>query len=310
MQHHHSLDTLSLPNSWLTIGVFDGVHCGHQQIIRDLVAGAHAAALPAVVLTFDPHPAAILRPQANLQSLTSPDERAALLGELGVDHVITHPFNRAVAALSAEDFLRQLKAHLGFTHFRVGYDFKMGRDRAGDIPRLRELGEQMGYALSVADPLTRGDAPVSSSRIRAALADGRVEEAAAQLGRRYAVSGAVVPGAQRGRSIGIPTANVAVPAGRAVPAYGIYACLVQVDGQTYGAATNIGVRPTFETSPVPPTVEAHLLDFDQDIYGREVRLEFAARLRGEQKFDGVAALVAQIHADIARTREVLYAAIP
>ncbi len=310
MQHHRSLDTISLPNAWLTLGSFDGVHRGHQAIIRDLVDGAHAAGLPAVVLTFDPHPVTILRPEVNLQMLTSPDERAVLFGELGVDHVITHPFNPEVAALSAEEFLGRLKARLGFTHFQVGYDFRMGRDRAGDIPRLRELGESLGYALTVVEPLTNGDAPVSSSRIRTALAEGRVEDAAAQLGRAYSVSGVVVAGAQRGRSIGIPTANVAVSAGRAIPLSGVYACRVHVGGQRYGAATNIGVRPTFETGAVAPTVEAHILDFDQDIYGQEVRVAFIQRLRGEQKFDGFPALVAQIHADIARTREALDAALP
>jgi riboflavin kinase/FMN adenylyltransferase len=305
MRLHYSLDEIRLEGAWLTIGVFDGVHNGHRAILAGLAAGAHAASRPAVIVTFDPHPAAVLRPGAEVRLLTTPAERAALMSEVGIDHVVVQHFDRAFSMLSARDFTRRLKAHTGFERLLVGYDFAMGRDRAGDVPALRELGSELGFDLQVFAPITIGEAAVSSSRIRRALAGGEVAEAARMLGRTYTVSGPVVEGAGRGRSIGIPTANIALPPEKIVPAAGVYACRATVGGANYGAAVNIGVRPTFEADAAGITVEAHLLDFDADIYNRSVEVAFVERLREERKFPGVEALVAQIRADILRAREVL-----
>jgi riboflavin kinase/FMN adenylyltransferase len=306
---HHALDEVQLDGAWLTIGVYDGVHSGHRAILNELVAGAHAKARPAVVVTFDPHPAAVLRPDSAPRLLTTPGERADLLADLGVDHVVVQRFDLDFSHRSARDFAEQLKDTTGFERLLVGYDFAMGKDRLGDVPALKAMGAELGFEMQVFDPVTNGDLAVSSSRIRRALADGFVREGARMLGRAYAVTGPVVPGAQRGRSIGIPTANVAVPVDKLVPAAGVYACRVEAGGVSYGAATNIGVRPTFETGDPAQTVEAHLLDFDGDLYNQVIDVSFVERLRDEEKFSGVEALVAQIRVDIAQAREVLNAAV-
>jgi riboflavin kinase/FMN adenylyltransferase len=305
MPIYQSLDDLHLDGAWLTIGVYDGVHTGHQAILTELAAGAHAAYRPAVVVTFDPHPVAVLRPEIHVRLLTTPDERATRMAELGVDHVVVQHFDRDFSQHTAREFTEKLMDRTGFDRMLVGYDFAMGRDRGGDVAALRLMGVELGFELQVFDPVLIGDAVVSSSRIRRALAEGRVREAARMLGRPYVVSGPVIAGAQRGRSIGIPTANVAVHADKILPAAGVYACRVTVNGATFGAAANIGVRPTFEPDTAEMTVEAHLLDFEGDIYNCIVDIAFVERLREEIKFSGVEALVAQIRADILQAREVL-----
>ncbi len=310
MQVHHSIESIALHNSWLTIGVFDGVHRGHQAILKTLVRGALETGAPAVVLTFDPHPLSILRPGHKLEMLTSLEERKAFFEATGVDALIAHPFNANVASLSAEAFLTQLKMRTGFSHMLVGHDFAMGRNREGDIPHLRKLETRLGFSLHVVQPFINGEAPVSSSRIRSTLREGRVDLAGEMLGRPYQLSGRVVRGEQRGRKIGVPTANLEVPADRLVPAPGVYACRASLAGRTYPAATNIGVRPTFDGQEAPATIETHLLDFEGEIYGDEVRIAFIRRLRGEHKFDSVDALVAQIRTDVHRTREVLNETVP
>ncbi|HUF40059.1 MAG TPA: bifunctional riboflavin kinase/FAD synthetase [Anaerolineales bacterium] len=309
MQTHHSLDDLRLDGAWLTIGVYDGVHIGHQAILTELVSGAGAAGRPAVVVTFDPHPAAVLHPENAPRMLTTAGERAALLGELGVDHVVIQRFDLDLSRQTARDYAARLKDRTGLERLLVGYDFAMGRDRGGDVPALRALGAEIGFDLQVFDPVTNGETAVSSSRIRRTLSEGRVREAGRMLGRPYAVSGPVVTGAQRGRSIGIPTANVAVPAEKLVPAAGVYACRVTAGGSSFRAATNIGFRPTFEGGETVTTVEAHLLDFDGDLYNQVVEVAFVERLRDEMKFSGVEALVARIRADILQAREVLDEAV-
>ncbi len=305
MQHFDSLDHVSLNNAWLTLGTFDGVHRGHQVIIRQLTEGAHAENVPAVVLTFDPHPVAVLRPERTPLILTSPDARAALFGDLGVDYVITHPFNHEVASLSAKDFLSKIKQQLGFTQFWVGYDFAMGHNREGDIPRLRELGQELGFQLHIVEPVDFDGKTVSSSQIRKLIAEGNVQEARELLGHPYRLGGPVIEGAKRGRTIGIPTANLAVDEKRAIPARGVYVCHAWVDDTRVEGVINIGLRPTFENGPVKTSIEAHLLDFSGDLYGQVIQLDFLTRLREEQKFSGVDALVKQIQQDIVEAREFL-----
>lgn len=305
MQHVGALENFSVNHTWLTMGTFDGVHRGHQKIIQQLVTGAHAENAHAAVLTFDPHPVAVLRPEKAPLLLTSASERAALLETLGVDIVITHPFNPAVAALSARDFLVYLKTHLGFTRFWVGYDFAMGHNRDGNIARLQELEHELGFTLHVVAPITSGEKTISSSQIRKLIAEGRVAEAASLLGRPYKLAGTVVEGAKRGRTIGIPTANLAADAQRACPARGVYACKAWVNGHPVQTVTNIGLRPTFENAPAQISVEAHLLDFSGDLYGQSLELDFVTRLRDEQKFSSIDALVTQIRQDITTARDIL-----
>lgn len=304
MQHTRNLQTLSLNDSWVTVGVYDGVHRGHRALLEPLVAGARAAGAPAVALTFDPHPAVVFSGPQEDFLLSSPEERAALLGELGLDVVITYPFSQAAAAIPALDFMKTLQAHLGLRHLFVGHDFALGHKRQGDAATLAAYGEQLGYRLHAIPALEMAGAPVSSSRIRAHLHAGEIEAANALLGRAYRVQGLVLRGAGRGRTIGIPTANLNISASHAIPANGVYAGWAHLAGERIPAVTNIGLRPTFENAAPARTIEAHLLDYEGDLYGRSLELTFDARLRGERKFPGVEALVAQIQADIleARTR--------
>jgi riboflavin kinase/FMN adenylyltransferase len=305
MNHHHSLEGLALQRAWLTVGVFDGLHRGHQELIRRLVSGAQAAGAPAVVLTFHPHPAVVLGRQADLSYLTLPDEKAALLGELGVDRVITLPFTPELASQSAEAFMQAVSSSLGVEQLLIGYDFALGRNREGNAARLTELGERFGYRTGIVPPFQVDGRVISSSGIRSRLLAGQVAEAAADLGRTYRLGGPVVHGDGRGRHIQVPTANIAFPPEKLAPANGIYATWAWLDGQRFAGATNIGINPTFTPERTSVSLETHLLDFDGDLYGRELSLEFVARLRGEEKFASVEALLAQIRDDIARTRQVL-----
>ena len=300
MQHFWSLEEVDLQNAWLTIGSFDGVHRGHQAILQQLTAGAHANGAPAVVLTFHPHPAVVLRNRQGPYYLTSPEERAALLGESGADVVITHPFNRQVANLTAGEFVTRLHRYLGLKHLCVGRDFALGHGREGNIPVLEKLGQELGYTVETLAPVLLDGEVISSSSIRAALAEGQVELAGRLLGRSYQVSGRVVHGDGRGRLISIPTANLDLWSERVLPKVGVYACLAWVDGQPWKAVTNVGYRPTFDGAEHAMRVETHLLGFDQDLYDRTLALDFVARLRDEQRFSGVEALVAQIRQDIER----------
>ena len=306
MRQSHSLDDIRLDNAWLTIGVFDGVHRGHQEILLPLVARAHAAGEPAVVLTFSPHPAVVLGGIKDFKCLTTPDERAALLGSFGVDYVITLTFDRALADQTAGDFMRRLSSKLGLRGLFVGYDTALGRGREGDAARLTEIGKELGYTVQVVPPLKDQTGIISSTRIRAAVAAGNVSDAASDLGRCYSITGPVIHGDGRGRTINIPTANIHIPAGKVLPAYGIYACRAWVDGVSHSAATSIGVRPTFYSADsTAPTIEAHLLNFNGNLYGQEVKLEFMEYLRPEQKYSSVQALMKQIQKDIAQTRMIL-----
>jgi riboflavin kinase/FMN adenylyltransferase len=305
MQHFRSLDDVHYNGVWLTIGSFDGIHLGHQEIIRTLTAEAREVGASAAVLTFYPHPAEVLRGRDFPFYLTSPDEKAGLLEKLGVDVVITHPFDREVASTSAHEFMNVLFQHLEFRHLKVGHDFSLGRNREGNAQILREIGKDLGYDVTQIPPLKIDDQIVSSSRIRFLLGAGQVEEAARLLGRNYTIQGKIVIGDQRGQTIGFPTANFDIWKMRAIPAAGVYVSRVEFNGTIYDAVTNIGVRPTFETSPVPPRVEAHLLDFQGDLYGQSLKLEFLQRLRGEQRFASIDELVHQIQRDINSARSIL-----
>jgi riboflavin kinase/FMN adenylyltransferase len=258
-----------------------------------------------VVLTFYPHPSEVLKKRQDSFYLTTPEERAALLGQLGVDVVITHPFNLDVAALSAREFMVYLQEHLQMSRLMIGYDFALGRGREGNVNRLQALGQELGYQVELFEAFRLGEQVISSSGVRAALAEGAVETASKLLGRLYRVSGVVVPGDGRGRTIGIPTANLEVWSQRVIPRAGVYVCRAFLNGKGFGAVTNIGVRPTFEPQTVNLRVETHLLDFEGDLYGREIQLDFLARLRDEQRFPNIEALVEQIHKDIRRSREIL-----
>jgi len=307
MGHYRSLEEVNLQSSWLTVGIFDGVHRGHQQIIRKITAGAHANEVPAVVLTFDPHPASVLGGR-EIKCLTLPDERADLLGQLGVDVVITERFTRELSTVTAYDFMSRLRRQLGLRHLLIGYDFALGKGREGNAARLTEIGSELGYSVEVVSALSDESGVISSTEIRKLIEVGNVAEAARLLGGPYTLHGPVIRGDGRGRTINVPTANIAYAREKMIPAKGIYACWAYLHEQKYLAAINIGTNPTFTPDKETPNVEAHLLDFRRDIYGEEVRLAFVARLRDELKFDSVDALLEQIWKDVERTRMILGAA--
>ncbi|MFU8772723.1 MAG: bifunctional riboflavin kinase/FAD synthetase [Anaerolineales bacterium] len=306
MRHIISLDQIQLERSYLTIGSFDGVHLGHQKIINELVTSAHSADAPAVVLTFHPHPAIVLKKRNDPFYLTTREEKADLLGDLGVDVVVTQPFDLHLASTSALDFIARLKTQLGLERLLVGPDFALGRDRQGDIPRLRQFGEEFGYTLSVFKPVTLDGFIVSSSKIRSALREGDLRLANRLLGRPYRIDGSVIKGDGRGQTIGIPTANLQIWEERVIPKPGVYVCQARLEQNSeIGAVTNVGIRPTFENQPLTPIVETHLLDFSADIYGKNISLDFLLRLRDEKRFPSIQSLVEQIHHDIDKGRQAL-----
>ncbi len=305
MLYARSLNELQLHRAWVTIGTFDGVHLGHQAILKEMLIGAHAVGAPAVVVTFHPHPAVVVAGRTGDFYLTLPAERVALLDQLGMDVVVMHPFDLEVAALSAAEFVERLVVHTGMSKLWVGHDFALGRKREGNVARLHELGESLGFEVVEIDAVTVSGETISSSLIRVLLTQGDVHHAGRLLGRPYSLSGEVVPGDQRGRKIGIPTANVLSQEGKLIPAAGVYACRAEVNGKIYAAAVNIGVRPTFYGQGTAVHVEAHLLDYSGDLYGQTLSIKFEQRLRGEQRFPTIEALVTQIRADIQQTREIL-----
>jgi len=304
MRHYHSLEEVSAKNAWLTIGVFDGVHRGHREILRKLTTDAHANHAPAVLLTFDPHPASVLSGQ-DIKCLTTADERAHLLGSLGLDIVITQRFSRNLSAATAFEYMSQLKQTLDLTHLLIGYDFALGKGREGTAARLTEIGKELNYDVEVIHALSDESGVISSTEIRKLVATGNVTEAAKLLGYNYTLGGEVIRGAGRGRTINFPTANIDYPQQKATPSNGIYACWAYVGNEKFMAATNIGFNPTFTPERQTPSLEAYLLDFDRDIYGQQVKLEFVSRIRDELKFNSVEALIWKIQEDVDKTRELL-----
>ncbi len=305
MQHYHTLEGLTLERAWATIGSFDGVHCGHQALVKQMVASAHASGNLAVVVTFYPHPAVVLRGIQHPYYLTSPDERADLLQDLGVDVIITLKFDFALASQSAEEFMAILSKHLGLQQLWVGPDFALGKGRQGNLPVLQEIGNRLGYSVKVVDQIAISEERVSSRQIRSLILAGKVREASVLLGRRYSVSGEVVHGDGRGKGLGIPTANLLVWPERLLPINGIYATWVVRGDERLASVTNVGINPTFDNLPNLPRVEAHILDFNQDLYQQQIEVEFVEFFRPEIRYTSVNDLLAQIQKDIEQAREVL-----
>jgi riboflavin kinase/FMN adenylyltransferase len=305
MQHYWSLQNLDLRGSWLTIGSFDGVHLGHQALLEELVRGAHAEGWAAVVLTFHPHPGVVLNKRKGFTYLNSPEGKVGLLAGLGVDVVITHPFNLEVAKDSARDFIQKLVQNLQVKQLCIGHDFALGRGRAGDLPALAELGKEFGFGIDEVEAFKLDGEVVSSSRVRQALADGEVELAQRLMGRPYKLIGEVVHGDSRGKSLGFPTANMDVWSERALPKPGVYACWAVIEGSIYNAVTNVGFRPTFDNQPLHPGVEAYLLDFDGDLYRKTMQLSFIHHLRDEVRYHSIQALIDQMHLDVQVGRQYL-----
>lgn len=290
----------------VTIGNFDGVHLGHRALVSHAIDRAKAFARKCVVYTFEPHPVRILNPALAPLRITPEPEKVRLLSQIdGVAAVIVEPFTREFAAMPPEDFVqRVLVGALQMKHLIVGYDFSYGKGGAGNTASLAQAAERYGFLFDIVSQQTFGGVVASSTKIREFLLGGQVEGARLLLGRDYSITGMVVRGHQRGRTIGFPTANVQ-SSYELIPRYGVYACRVTVGDRTYDAVTNVGVRPTVEHGSAQPTVEAHLFDFEGDLYNREVRVAFVAHIREERKFPGLDALKAQIALDAATAREKL-----
>lgn len=299
--------TSSLPlegESAITIGFFDGVHRGHQAVIKRVVDVARQRDLRSVVVTFDRHPLQTLSPGKVPPLLTTLKRKASYIEELGADVLFVLEFNEGVSRWPPEEFVdRVLVQGLKTRHVSIGTNFTFGHKAAGNFQVLADLGVARDFKVEPVAIFKVDGRPVSSTSIREALAEGDLDWPERALGRRYIVEGHVVTGAGRGRGLGWPTANLRTPDGILLPGRGVYACRATVDGSTTAAAVNIGINPTFGGEPLH--LEAHLLDFDEDIVGRVLAIEFWKRLRDEQRFDSAEALTKQIEQDVQHTRELV-----
>ena len=304
MQHVNRLQDLNVKQpSMLTIGVFDGVHRGHQFLIHALIEQAHERNLLAGVMTFHPHPDEVLRGKRGRYYLTTVEERAAYIDALGADYLITHPFNAEVMQIRAANFVDQLVRYTRFQCLWVGADFALGYRREGDIPFLMRYGSEKGFEVRAIELLNSQEDVIRSTTIRESLRQADLPTVHKLLGRAYSVTGEIIHGKKRGRQLGYPTANIAVPDIKLIPANGVYAGWATVDGERYMAAANVGYSSTFGNESV--TVEAYLLDFDRDIYGKTMNLTFEKYLRPEMKFDGLEALIQQMAQDVEVGRQFL-----
>jgi len=280
----------------VTVGTFDGLHRGHQQVLADVVGRARAGGLTSVLVLCDPHPLEVVNPAAAPKLLTLAAEKQELLAGIGLDRVAVLPFTREVAQLSPEEFIRRLRGEHALQQLVLGYDHAFGRGRSGDEALVRRLGAADGFDVAVVDAVRESGQPISSTLIRNAVAHGDLASAARWLGRPYGLLGQVVPGAGRGRTIGVPTINLASPDPRKLlPPDGVYAVWVWWRGTRYGGMMNQGARPTF--AEPGRTLEVHLFDFAGDLYGETVRVEWVERLRDTQAFPSREALVAQLERD-------------
>ena len=286
--------------SVVVLGTFDGIHLGHRAILGTAVTQARLFGLQALACTFDPHPLEVLQPERSPLPITTLEEGLELIADTGIDTTVVVAFTRAVAMVEPEDFVRRVVVGtLKAQDIVVGFNHRFGRGARGDAALLDRLAVELGFRAHVVPPLTVDGVPVSSSEIRNALQRGDLPRAERLLGRAYSIRGEVVRGAGRGRTLGFPTANVRTARPLLLPP-GVYACQAEVDGAHYQAVINAGVRPTFGETEL--AVEAHLLDFSGDLYGRRVRITFLRRLRDERKFSSVEALRNQIALDVLAAR--------
>lgn len=289
----------------VTLGTFDGVHRGHQAVLTEVTRRARAARLRSVLVTFEPHPLAVVNPAAAPKLLTLPDEKKELVSACGIEQFVLMPFTPVVAQLDAEEFVRRLCDQYGMRELVMGYDHGFGRGRAGDVELVQRLSHTQDFVVAVVDAVRDNGQPISSTVIRTAIAHGDLDAAARWLGRGYGIRGTVVRGAGRGRTIGVPTLNLDPPDSRKLlPPDGVYAVRVTLDGgRTFGGMMNQGPRPTFGEQT--RTLEVHLFDFDGALYGETVNVEWVRRLRAVQAFSSRDALVAQLEKDRQAARATL-----
>ena len=293
-------------NAVITIGTFDGVHLGHLTILQQVVAHARELGGESIVLTFEPHPRKLLFPDQPIKIITPLAEKIKLITKAGIDHVFVVPFTQAFAALSAEAYVKDfLVKHLQPQGIVIGYDHQFGHDRAGNIKLLQAYENELGFNVYEIPAKQIEDAAVSSTKIRNSLTAGNVTDANKMLGRQYSLRGTVVAGAQLGRTLGYPTANVKpTDAGQIVPGNGVYAIKAIIGTETFNGMMNIGIRPTV-SNELSLHIEAHLFDFNRDVYNQSIEIVFAERLRDEQRFPSLDALKAQLNTDAVNAKKVL-----
>ena len=294
-------------NTTLTVGTFDGVHAGHRVLIKTVVKEAEKSGGRSVIVTFDPHPREIINPgESGIKLLSSLKERCELLADLGIDEMVVIPFDRDFSLLTSEEFVKTIIwQKIGVSNFIIGYDHHFGRDREGTIDTVKRLGVELGFRSQVVSKQEVGDKTVSSTAIRKAIQEsGDMTQAAKFLERYYLLNGRVVHGDKRGKSLGFPTANIQ-PENRSkvIPRKGVYAVWIRVDESYYRGMMNIGERPTFEEANF--SIEVHILDFDEDIYGREIQVQFVERIRDEMVFNGKNELIEQLIKDRKETINIL-----
>ena len=288
----------------ICIGVFDGVHLGHRYLVGKVLESARTTGHLSGVVTFDRRPSELLAPHREILYLTTLEEKLDLLGKLGVDFVAALPFTRELADTTARDFIAALVERLRMKELWTGPDFALGRDREGNADYIQGLADELGFENHRLPPLEHSGRVISSTRIRNLIREGRVDDAADILGRYPSLKGEVVRGARRGHKLGFPTANVALDERLITPANGVYAARIVWDGVNHTAVVNIGRRPTFEDQ-AQIILEAHVLDFTGDLYGKTVQVDFVKRLRPEQRFESADALIAQMETDVTNTRLAL-----
>lgn len=286
----------------LTIGNFDGVHRGHQSVIKELIKTAKSEGACSVVFTFSNHPKEILAPQVPIHKLCSSEQKEKLLLALGVDYVVTVPFTTTFADQTPEEFLKSIRKSIPFTHLILGHDASFGRGRSGKPEVVQEIAKNEGFKATYLPPLIEDGEPISSSRIRKALLEGKFDEVERLLGRKYAIEGEIVHGEGRGKSIGFPTANIAVT-DFSLPPFGVYHCLTMIEGKEYSSIANIGIAPTVRHDRVP-VLEIHIFDFNSNLYGKRAEVTFLKFIREERKFSSIEELKKQLHADMEVVRNL------
>ncbi len=290
-------------NSVVTLGNFDGIHLGHQELIRMIIRRSREIGGTSIVITFRPHPLKVLAPERCPALISIYEEKIRLIEDLGIDVLVKIPFSLEFAKMTPRDFAGNVLAHLlGSREVFVGYNYRFGRGREGNIDSLRRFGAEFGFSVREVEQVSLDGEEVSSTRIRTLLSEGEVEHASRLLGRRYAITGVVIKGDGRGKTLGFPTANIA-PKHQIVPADGVYAVRVLVREKTYDGIVNIGIRPTFDTGC--RTIETHIFDFDEDVYGEEITVTFFGKIRDEMKFNSKEALIHQVGNDIIGAQNLL-----
>ena len=306
MDQYSSLDGLHLDNCVLTIGAFDGIHIGHRKLLNTVVDSSKDFMANPAVITFDPLPYVFLKNISGSYNLISNEEKSNVFSSLGIDILITLAFNRQLSQLSPEEFIKTILEHIEFKKLFVGYDFTLGKNKAGTFSVLDSIGKENGFEVIAIPPLKVNGKIVSSSLIRETLHTGDIKRVNKYLGRVYTIEGIVIKGDGRGHKIGIPTVNIEHDKKRLLPKKGVYVTLASVNNHTYPSVTNIGVRPTFyDNNLETPSIETHILNFNDNIYNKKIKIDFIDFARNEKKFSDVSTLISQINQDISFAQKVL-----